>query len=146
VQTVVIVEHEKMLGALYELELSDEGYAVILAETAVQALKILRARSADLVVTDMSGADREAATPENRLIQRVRVPVIINTAYHECAVQGFLSNRVAHVFKSSNMLALKEKIKVMLARSVRTTAAQKRSASRTSFPPAEPCSPGYCHV
>lgn len=104
-----------MLGALYELELSEEGYTVILVKTVVQALEIVTSRPVDLIVTAMSGCDQEADAAEKNLIHGVNVPVIINTGYHLRMVRDYLSVRVAHVLKSSNLTELKEKIKILLA-------------------------------
>jgi DNA-binding response OmpR family regulator len=113
--TVLVVEQATMLGALYELELSEEGYTVILAQTVVQALKIVESRPVDLIVADISGCDQEADAAEKSLIYGVNVPVIINTGYHVRMISGHLSTRIAHILKSSNLAVLKQKIKIMLA-------------------------------
>lgn len=120
--TVLIVEQEAMLGALYELELSEEGYTVILAKTAVQALQIVESRPVDLIVTDISGCDQEADAAEKCLMHGVNVPVIINTGYHLSMIRGHLSTRIAHVLKSSNLAMLKQKIKFMLGGRAHNTA------------------------
>jgi DNA-binding response OmpR family regulator len=159
VQTVVIVEHDTMLGALYELELSEEGYAVIVAKTAAQALQLIELQSVDIIITDISGRDQEAATAENRLIRGVYVPVIINTGYTSRTVRGFLSTRVGHVLKSSNLAKLKAKIKIMLAGGAHSRAEKTGAYTPADGPvpesagppcnsfflPAEHCRPEYCH-
>lgn len=126
--TVLIVEKETMLGALYELELSEEGYTVILAKTAVQALEIVASRPVDLIVTAISGCVQEADAAVKNLIHGVNIPVILNTGYHVHMIQDYVSNRIAYVLKSSNLAMLKEKIKIMLAGRKHTTAWEKRSA------------------
>ncbi len=80
--TILIVEDEPKLRRLLELDLSEEGHRVLAAPDAEQGLKILRAETVELVVTDLklpgnSGIDvlREARRVEPTL------PVIIMTAY-----------------------------------------------------------------
>jgi DNA-binding response OmpR family regulator len=156
--TVVIIEQDAMLGALYELELSEEGYTVILAKTAAHALHMAEFQSVDLVITDICDYDQEAAGTENGIIRGVYAPVIINTGYHSRMVRGFLSNRVSHVLKSSNLTKLKAKIKIMLAgkehntiqKNVAYAPADRRLPDRAGqsssfFLPAEHCMPEYCH-
>jgi DNA-binding response OmpR family regulator len=122
VPTVLIVEQETMLGALYELELSEEGYTVILAKTAVHAFEIVTSRPVDLIVTAMSGCVQDADEAMKNLIHGVNIPVILNTGYHLDMIRGYVSKRIAYVLKSSNLAMLKEKIKIMLAGREHTTA------------------------
>lgn len=122
-----------MLGALYKLELSEEGYTVILAKTAVQALEIATSRPIDLIVTAMSGCVQDADAAVKNLISGVNIPVILNTGYHFHMIQGYVSNRIVHVLKSSNLAMLKEKIKIMLAQ-------REHAAAGKKDPPAVPAS------
>jgi DNA-binding response OmpR family regulator len=129
-KTVIVVEPETRLAALYELELSEAGYSVITVKTAAQALDMLSLRPADLIVTDIGVYNGEATAPESSLFRVLNIPVVINTGYRAGMIRELLSPRVAHVLKSSNIETLKETIHAMLARGEHSPAEQKPGLMR----------------
>ena len=59
---ILVVDDDDSLRRVLQMELEQSGYSVIAAASALEALTILRARSCDLVITDlkmpgMSGLD-----------------------------------------------------------------------------------------
>jgi|GraSoiStandDraft_41_1057321.scaffolds.fasta_scaffold447830_2 DNA-binding response OmpR family regulator len=112
---LLIVDDEKNLRALYQAELGDEGYEVIMASDGREALRFLESEKPDLVVLDirMPGPDG-LETMGRMLSQDNRLPVILNTAYSSYK-ESFLSwSADAYVVKSSDLTELKTKIREVL--------------------------------
>ena len=124
---LLIVDDEKNLRALYQAELGDEGYEVIMASDGREALRFLESEKPDLVVLDirMPGPDG-LETMGRMLSQDNRLPVILNTAYSSYK-ESFLSwSADAYVVKSADLTELKTKIREVLAA---RAAAEKQSGS-----------------
>jgi DNA-binding response OmpR family regulator len=115
VKTLIIVEPDALLGALYALELSDEGYDILLAKTDSEALKILETRSADLFITDIQHCSEAATSQKNTLFERITCPIIINTGYPSDLMSNFSLHTIAYVWKSSDTRQLKRQIRLSLA-------------------------------
>ena len=112
---LLIVDDEKNLRALYQAELGDEGYEVIMASDGREALRFPESEKPDLVVLDirMPGPDG-LETMGRMLSQDNRLPVILNTAYSSYK-ESFLSwSADAYVVKSSDLTELKTKIREVL--------------------------------
>ena len=81
-ETVLILENENILRALYKDELEDEGYHVLLAKDEREALDILKKRFPDLVITEYQIEPTKSYTTFLYLVSKVRhIPVIIYTGY-----------------------------------------------------------------
>jgi CheY-like chemotaxis protein len=93
-------------------ELEEEGYKVIIATNAREALKIVEAEPLDLVILDirMPGMDGLEALPRILGLKEA-LPVILNTAYSQYQ-ESFMSWAAdAYVVKSSDLSELKEKVR-----------------------------------
>ena len=115
---VMIVDDEKNLRTLYETELAEAGYQVILASDGNEAMRLLESEKPDLVVLDIRMPGPDGLETMGRLLSRNnRLPVILNTAYSSYK-ESFLSwSADAYVVKSSDLTELKSKIgEVLLAR------------------------------
>ena len=114
-KTILVVDDDEAIRTLLQEELEDEGYKVLIATNARDALKMVAAEPLDLVVLDvrMPGMDGLEALPRILGIKE-GLPVIMNTAYSQYQ-DSFMSWAAdAYVVKSSDLTELKEKIKELV--------------------------------
>ena len=122
---LLVVEDEKNLRSLYESELREEGYEVVLAFDGQEALAVLDRENPDLIVLDIRMPGLDGLETMVRMLSRDnKLPVILNTAYSAYR-DSFLSwSADAYVIKSSDLTELKGKIREVLA--ARAAEAQSR--------------------
>jgi CheY-like chemotaxis protein len=114
-KTILVVDDDEAIRTLLQEELEDEGYKVMIATNARDALKMVESEALDLVVLDirMPGMDGLEALPRILGIKE-GLPVILNTAYSQYQ-ESFMSWAAdAYVVKSSDLTELKEKIKELV--------------------------------
>ena len=114
-KTILVVDDDEAIRTLLQEELEDEGYKVLIATNARDALKMVAAEPLDLVILDirMPGMDGLEALPRILGIKE-GLPVILNTAYSHYQ-ESFMSWAAdAYVVKSSDLTELKEKIKELV--------------------------------
>ena len=114
--TILLAEDEANQRLLYQMELEDEGYHVVLASDGREALQTAREAHPDLLVLDlgMPGMDTIEILERMRTMSP-QLPVIIHSAY-EGSRSDFLTWVVdAYVTKSSDPDALKEAINQVLS-------------------------------
>jgi two-component system, NtrC family, response regulator AtoC len=126
--TILIVEDEPKMLRLLDLNLKEEGYTILPAADAENALKILRQEKIDLILTDlklpgMSGLEfLQAAKRGNAAI-----PVVLMTAYGtvETAVEAMKAGASDYVLKPFSM----EEIRLILRKEldVRSLREENRS-------------------
>jgi len=112
---ILVVDDDDAIRALLKDELTDEGYDVIVASNARDALKMVEQEALDLVVLDirMPGMDGLEALPRI-LGMKEGLPVILNTAYSQYQ-ESFMSWAAdAYVIKSSDLSELKDKIRELI--------------------------------
>jgi DNA-binding response OmpR family regulator len=112
---ILIAEDEKNLRSLYEQELREEGYAVIVASDGKEALELFRRERPDLVVLDILMPGMDGLELMGLMLgERNQVPVILNTAY-PAYKDNFLSwSADAYVIKSADLKELKGEIRRLL--------------------------------
>jgi CheY-like chemotaxis protein len=111
-KTILVVDDDEAIRTLLQEELEEEGYKIIIARNAREALKIVEAEPLDLVILDirMPGMDGLEALPRILGIKE-GLPVILNTAYSQYQ-ESFMSWAAdAYVVKSSDLTELKEKVR-----------------------------------
>jgi len=116
-KTILVVDDDEAIRTLLEEELVEEGYQVISANNARDALKIVETEPLDLVILDirMPGMDGLEALPRI-LGLKEGLPVILNTAYTQYQ-ESFMSWAAdAYVVKSSDLTELKEKVRELVAK------------------------------
>jgi DNA-binding response OmpR family regulator len=116
-KTILVVDDDEAIRTLLQEELEEDGYKVLIATNARDALKMVAAEALDLVVLDirMPGMDGLEALPRILGIKE-GLPVIMNTAYSQYQ-DSFMSWAAdAYVVKSSDLTELKEKIKELVNR------------------------------
>jgi two-component system, response regulator, stage 0 sporulation protein F len=114
-KTILVVDDDEAIRTLLQEELEDEGYKILIATNARDALKMVAAEPLDLVILDirMPGMDGLEALPRILGIKE-GLPVILNTAYSQYQ-ESFMSWAAdAYVVKSSDLTELKEKIKELV--------------------------------
>jgi DNA-binding NtrC family response regulator len=113
--TILVVEDEKNLCRLYQIELEAEGYQVITAANGREALDCLKQETVDLIVLDLvlpdiSGLDcLQAFMNYNRDLK-----VVINSAYPNYKYDFQVWAADAFVTKSSDLSELKETVNRLL--------------------------------
>jgi two-component system, response regulator, stage 0 sporulation protein F len=114
-KTILVVDDDDSIRRLIELELQDEGYQVLTASNAMDALKMVQSENLDLVILDirMPGMDGLEALPRI-LGLKEGLKVILNTAYSQYQ-ESFMSWAAdAYIIKSADLTELKAKVKELL--------------------------------
>ncbi len=116
-KTILVVDDEEAIRTLLQEELSDEGYRVIMAGSAREALKRVEEEALDLVILDirMPGMDGLEALPRI-LGLKEGLPVILNSAYTQYLESFMCWAADAYVVKSSDLTELKAKVKELIAK------------------------------
>ncbi len=115
-KSILVVDDDDPIRRLIELELKDEGYQVLTASNAQDALKLVQTEPLDLVILDirMPGMDGLEALPRI-LGLKEGLKVILNTAYSQYQ-ESFMSWAAdAYIIKSADLAELKAKVKELLA-------------------------------
>ena len=114
---LLIVDDEANIRLLYAQELSDEGYEVVTASSALEAAEKLEGSSFDLVVLDIKLKNESGIELLQRIVKdRHGLPVILCTAF-SCYKDDFSAWLAdGYVVKSSDMQELKDEIKRVLAK------------------------------
>ena len=114
---LLIVDDEANIRLLYAQELSDEGYEVVTASSALEALEKLEGPPFDLVVLDIKLKNESGIELLQRIVkERHALPVILCTAF-SCYKDDFSAWLAdGYVVKSSDMQELKDEILRVLAK------------------------------
>jgi len=120
---LLVVDDEANIRLLYAQELSDEGYEVVTAGTALEAVEKLEGADFDLVVLDIKLKNESGIELLQRIVkERHTLPVILCTAF-SCYKDDFSAWLAdGYVVKSSDMQELKDEIKRVLAKRQKATA------------------------
>ena len=114
-KSILIVEDERNLCLLYKEELSEEGYKVTAVTDAEAALKQMRTRRFDLIITDIRMPKKNGIELITQIMAlRKDIPIIINTAYQSYKHDFMTWAADAYVVKSASLDELKAKIKELI--------------------------------
>ena len=124
-KTILVVDDDRNQQLLYELELTEEGYRVILARDGREALQKVQESPPDLVILDIAMPVMNGLEALGRILSKDnKLPIILNTAYSSYK-DNFMSWAAdAYVVKSSDLTELKARIKEVLKK-----AEQRRHSS-----------------
>ena len=115
--TILIVEDDEHQQLLYEEELKEEGYDVVVASTGSEALELVQRITPDLVVLDVAMPGMDGIEALGRLLARDnQLPVILHTAYGTYKDNFMTWSADAYVVKSSDLSELKAEIERVLAK------------------------------
>jgi DNA-binding response OmpR family regulator len=115
--SVLVVDDEDSIRALYQAELEEEGYQVFCASDGDAALKILDGELIHVVVLDIKLRGESGLQVLQNIVRRHKeTPVILSTAYgsYKDDFSSWLAE--AYVVKSSNLNELKEQVAKILGR------------------------------
>ncbi len=113
--TLLIVDDETHQRMLYQEELSEEGYQIILASNGKEALEKVVEATPDLVVLDIRMPVMDGLEALGKIIGKERnIPVIIHSAYSSYK-EDFMSWAADDfVVKSADLTELKRKVRELL--------------------------------
>ncbi len=109
------IEDESSVRLLYREVFEEQGYGVVQAETAEEALKTLKSFKPDLIILDlkMPGiGGRGFLEKFHRL--KLKIPIIVSTAYPYYQGDPGLPNVDALVVKSGDLRELIDKVRELL--------------------------------
>jgi DNA-binding NtrC family response regulator len=114
---ILVVDDESSIRLLYSHELADEGYEVVTAATATEAVEMLQSHDFDLILLDIKLKNESGLDLLQRIVkERHNLPVILCTAF-SCYKDDFSAWLAeGYVVKSSDLQELKDEIKRVLAK------------------------------
>jgi CheY-like chemotaxis protein len=114
-EKVLCVDDDPNLLKLYQLELSEEGYKVILAKNGKEALTKFAQEKPQVVVMDIRMPVMDGIETMATMLGKDRqVAVILNTAYPQYQENFMTWGAEAYVIKSSDLKELKGTIRKVL--------------------------------
>ena len=114
-ETILCVDDDLSLLDLYQLELSEEGYQVIVVKDGKEALRKFVEESPDLVVMDICMPAKDGIETLTAMLGKKRhMPVILNTAFPQYRENFMTWGAEAYILKSSDLTELKQKIREIL--------------------------------
>ena len=115
--TILIVEDDEHQQLLFQEELKEEGYIVVLAKSGKEALELADRVTPDLVVLDIAMPGMDGIETLGRLLSKNnQLPIILHTAYATYKDNFMTWSADAYVVKSSDLTELKAEIERVLAR------------------------------
>jgi CheY-like chemotaxis protein len=114
-KTVLVADDEVSIRKLYQRELNREGYNVVFASNAQEAVQKARENTPDLVIMDIRMPGMDGIEAMGRILEENNeIPVVINTAYSSYKDSFMSWCADAYVTKSSDLTELKETVKKIL--------------------------------
>lgn len=115
-KTILVVDDEKNLRKLYQQDLSEEGYRVVIAADGQRAVEKIKQEKIDLAILDikMEGMNGIEALREIMEINK-DIKVILNSAYSTFKSDFSTWSADAYLVKSSNLDELKSKVRELLS-------------------------------
>ena len=115
-KTVLVADDEVSIRKLYQRELKLEGYNVVFASNAQEAVQKAREDAPDLVIMDIRMPGMDGIEAMGRILEENNeIPVVINTAYSSYKDSFMSWCADAYVTKSSDLTELKETVKRILS-------------------------------
>ena len=119
-ERIVIIDDEEKMRRILEMDLSEQGYEIYLAQGGEEGIKILQEKDVDLVITDMKmpGIDGLKVLEMAKELDPDR-PVILMTAYGtiETAVKAIKEGAYDYILKPFEL----EEMNVLVEKALRLT-------------------------
>ena len=113
--TILVVDDEESIRRLYQFELMDEGYNVILAADGQEALQKVEQENPDLVILDIRMPKVDGIEFLDRFTRTgKKLPIIINSAYTDYRMDLTTWAAETYMVKSSDLSELKAEVKKLL--------------------------------
>ena len=114
-ETLLVVDDEAHQRMLYQEELSDEGYQIILARNGKEAIEKVLKIVPDLIVLDIRMPVMDGLEALGKIIGKERgIPIIIHSAYSSYKDDFMSWAADDFVVKSADLTELKRKIRGLL--------------------------------
>ena len=114
-EKVLCIDDDLSLLRLYQEELSDEGYKVVLAKDGKEGLAKFEKEKPQVVIMDIRMPVMDGIEALTAILGKDRlIPVILNTAYPQYKDNFMTWGAEAYVIKSSDLTELKQKIREVL--------------------------------
>lgn len=114
-ETLLIVDDEAHQRMLYQEELNEEGYQIMLARNGKEALEKVSESTPDLIVLDIRMPVMDGLEALGKIIGKERnIPVIIHSAYSSYKDDFMSWAADDFVVKSADLTELKRKIRELL--------------------------------
>ena len=122
---ILVVDDEALLVKGIRFNLQNEGYEVITGSDGLEAVRAVQEKSPDLVVLDVMMPNMDGLTACAKIREFSDIPIIMLTAKTDDMdkLMGFDHGADDYLTKPFNILELKARIKAILRRSVKKTAA-----------------------
>ena len=122
---ILVVDDEVLLVKGIRFNLQNEGYEVITGSNGLEAVAMVQQESPDLVVLDVMMPEMDGLTACSKIREFSDVPIIMLTAKTDDMdkLLGFDHGVDDYLTKPFNILELKARIRALLRRSAKTTAA-----------------------
>ena len=112
---ILCVDDDLSLLCLYQEELSEEGYKVILARDGKQAMEKFEEEKPQAIIMDIRMPSMDGIELLNAVLGRDRqIPIILNTAFPEYKQNYLTWGAEEYLIKSSDFSELKRKIREVL--------------------------------
>ncbi|MCK5420635.1 MAG: response regulator [Deltaproteobacteria bacterium] len=114
-ETLLVVDDEAHQRMLYQEELGDEGYQIVLARNGMEALEKVLEAAPDLIVLDIRMPVMDGLEALGKIIGKERdIPIIIHSAYSSYRDDFMSWAADDFVVKSADLTELKRKIRGLL--------------------------------
>jgi len=113
---ILIVDDEEAQRMLYEAEITDMGYEVVLARDGVEAVDKVRQQKPDAVVLDLMMPNMHGLDALRKILSlNPNIPVIIHTAYSHYKDNFMSWAAEEYIVKSADLTELKNAIRRVLS-------------------------------
>ena len=113
---ILVVDDDINIQRLYQEELEEEGYEVIIASTGKDALEIFENKDPDIVTLDILMPDIDGISLLRKMKEkRPDIPIIMSTAYDYRDDFAVWASE-AYIVKSSDLAELKKTIKNLIGK------------------------------
>ena len=114
-EKILIVDNEENIRILYEQELLEEGYQIMLAGDGKECLDMIKTELPDLIILDIRMPRMDGLEAIGKIIElKKNIPIIINTAYSNYKDDFMSWAADAYIVKSPNLETMKSTIKEVL--------------------------------
>lgn len=116
--TILIVDDDVHILNLVNIQLSNQGYNVLMAKDGVEALEVLKKQASDLAIVDVMMPFMDGFTITSEIRKKYDIPVLLLTAKNqiEDKEQGFLAGTDDYLVKPFEPKELLFRIKALLRR------------------------------
>ena len=113
---ILVVDDDINIQRLYQEELEEEGYEVVIASTGKNALEIFENEDPDIVTLDILMPDIDGISLLRKMKEkRPDIPIIMSTAYDYRDDFAVWASE-AYIVKSSDLAELKKTIKNLISK------------------------------